>query len=111
MKTGYGLTKMLQRMLKGAYDLDQYGAPHILYFSNYSLNTHYIVEPLQRSFSQSSENNMMWYYSIELKAVAEADAGVNSMDGAKNFMTQVAVGLISKTLDNLISDTSRMIPL
>ena len=111
VKTGYGLTKMLQRMLKGAYDLDQYGAPHILYFSNYSLNTHYIVEPLQRSFSQSSENNMMWYYSIELKAVAEADAGVNSMDGAKNFMTQVAVGLISKTLDNLISDTSRMIPL
>ena len=53
----------------------------------------------------------MWYYSIELKAVAEADVGVNSMDGAKNFMTQVAVGLISKTLDNLISDTSRMIPL
>ena len=109
IKTGYGLTKMLMKMLKGAYELDKYGSPQVLYFSNYSLNTSYIVEPLQRSFSQSVDNNMMWYYSLELKAVA--DATDNSTQWAAQFMTQVAVGLISSTLTNVIGDAMRMIPL
>lgn len=108
IKTGYGMTKMLKAMIDKNYQLDEFGKPHILLFKNYSLNTHYVVEPLQSSFNQSVENNMLWYYSIEMKAVAPAEA-LKVADGKENarFLEKVAAGAIADGIQNLLSDITR----
>ena len=91
IKTGYGLIKMLKNIIDESFKIDDKGNPCILIFNNYALNTHYVVEVMQSSFSQSVENNMIWYYNIEMKAVAPAEA-VKRQDGNsdKRFIGKVA---------------------
>lgn len=111
IKTGYGMMKMMQRILDAAYQNDDNG-PYIIVFTNYAFNTSYVVEPLQRSFSQSTENNMLWYYNIEMKAVA--DAGGLTLDDTKSvgkFLGQVAANAVSNVLTDVISQSMRLIAL
>lgn len=110
IKTGYGLTKMLKNMVDSSYKLDDKGNPCILIFNNYALNTSYIVEVLQSSFSQSVENNILWYYSLEMKAVAPADA-VKRQDGnsdVSKLITSVNSGSIAKGITGILNDVKRM---
>lgn len=113
IKTGYGMTKMLQKMIEMAYQLDDEQQPHILLFSNYSLNTNYVVEILQDSYSQSIENNMLWFYSLEMRAVAPQSVlqrgkeyGVTSQT-----ITQVASGSIADSLGNILNGVTRSLNL
>lgn len=106
IKTGYGLTKMLKNMVEASNKLDN-GNPCILIFNNYALNTHYVVEVMQDSYSQSIENNMLWYYSLEMKAVAPASAVRNQKEQNSKFLTTVASGAIAKGIDNILKDVSR----
>lgn len=109
IKTGYGLTKMMQRILDAAYSGDEDG-PYIIVFTNYAFNTSYVVEPLQRSFSQSTENNMLWYYNVEMKAVADwSDLSMGENIG--KFMGQVAANAISNTLTKVLNSAMRLIAL
>lgn len=107
VKTGYGLTKMLQRMVEASTKLDDQGNPCILLFSNYALNTSYVVEVMQDSYSQSVENNMLWYYSLEMKAVAPASAIRNQAESNSKFLTTVASGAIAKGIGGILKDVSR----
>jgi hypothetical protein len=113
IKTGYGLTKMLQKMVDTTYKLDDNGMPHIMLFSNYSLNTNYVVEILQDSYSQSVENNMLWFYSLEMKAVAPQSAVQRGEDFSKTsqFLTTVATGAIAKGIGNILNSVTRAINL
>lgn len=109
VKSGYGLIKMLKRMLDSAYKLDDKGNPCILLFSNYSLNTHYIVEPQAYSFTQNQENNTLWHYQIDFQAVAPASA-VKTIDGG-SFLMQAGVSAVSKGINELISKIRRLNPI
>lgn len=113
VKTGYGLTKMLQKMVSSNYKLDGDGMPHILLFSNYSLNTNYVVEVLQDSYSQGVENNMLWFYSLEMRAVAPQSAIQRGEDYSKTseFLTKVASGAIAKGIGNILNSVTRAINL
>lgn len=106
VKTGYGLTKMMQKIIDRSLRLDGNGKPHFLVFRNYALNSQYVVEVLQRSFSQSVENNMMWYYNVEMRAVAPASELVGTENMGK-FMKQVAAGAIANSINDIMSDMSR----
>lgn len=109
IKTGFGLTKMMQRILDAAYSGDEDG-PYIIVFTNYAFNTSYVVEPLQRSFSQSTENNMLWYYNVEMKAVADwSDLSMGENIG--KFMGQVAANAVSNTLTKVLNSAMRLIAL
>jgi hypothetical protein len=109
IKTGFGLTKMMQRILDAAYSGDEDG-PYIIVFTNYAFNTSYIVEPLQRSFSQSTENNMLWYYNVEMKAIADwSDLSMGENIG--KFMGQVAANAVSNTLTKVLNSAMRLIAL
>lgn len=109
IKTGFGLTKMMQRILDAAYSGDEDG-PYIIVFTNYAFNTSYVVEPLQRSFSQSTENNMLWYYNVEMKAVADwSDLSMGENIG--KFMGQVAANAVSNTLTKVLNSAIRLIAL
>lgn len=105
VKTGYGLTKMLKKIVDTAYILDENGKPHTLIWTNYALNTSYVVEILQSSYSQTYENNMLWYYNLEMKAVAPASAIKTENFGG--FMKGVAANSIGNAIKNLLGDVTR----
>ena len=108
IKTGYGLTKMLKSMIDKSFELDANSNPCILIFNNYALNTHYIVEVMQSAFSQSVENNMLWYYNLEMKAVAPASAiKIQTKDSNKKYLGTVASNAIAKSIGGLLNDVSR----
>jgi hypothetical protein len=108
IKTGYGLTKMLKSMIDKSYELDANKNPCILIFNNYALNTHYVVEVMQSAFSQSVENNMLWYYNLEMKAVAPASAVKRqNQNSDKTFFGAVASNAIAKGIGGLLNDVSR----
>ena len=105
VKTGYGLTKMLKKIVDTAYTLDENGKPHTLIWTNYAFNTSYVVEILQSSYSQTYENNMLWYYNLEMKAVAPASAIKTENFGG--FMKRVAANSIGNAIGNLLRDVTR----
>ncbi len=73
IKTGYGVTKVLQRMLEGAFDVDDQGRSNKLFLYNLAFNSNYLVEVVSYSFTQSDKsNNQYWDYSIQFKAIAPA---------------------------------------
>lgn len=110
IKTGYGLTKMMEHILDAAYLGDDNG-PYIVVFTNYAFNTSYIVEPLQRSFSQSTENNMIWYYNVEMKAVADWSQFSANKANIGKFMGQVAANAVSSVLTKVLNSAMRLIAL
>jgi hypothetical protein len=71
VKTGYGLTKILENIVSSLKITDQ-NSPRKLIFYNLSRGTTYFVVPMSLSFSQSQESNMIWNYTLQLKAVADA---------------------------------------
>lgn len=71
IKTGYGCTKLLQAICdkSGGVDLD--GNPLRLYLYNMTLGESYLVEVINATFDQNKQSsNMIWQYSLNLKAVA-----------------------------------------
>lgn len=75
VKTGYGVCKLLESMINKAQALDEDAIEpsYRLYLNNFAFNSNYLVEPLSLKYGQSQESNMIWNYSLQLKAVAPAD--------------------------------------
>lgn len=112
IKTGYGLVKMLKNMCAQSWKLDDKGEPCILVFTNYALNTSYIVEVLQDSYQQNIENNMLWFYSLEMRGVAPGSAVKgNQSANLTKFITTVAAGAIAKSIGNIVNDSERILNL
>ncbi len=108
IKTGYGLVKMMKSIIDESCKVDKNGNACILIFNNYAFNTHYVVEVMQSAFSQNIENNMLWYYNLEMKAVAPASAvKMQNQDGDKRYFERVAANAIAKGIGDLLNDISR----
>jgi hypothetical protein len=105
VKTGFGLTNLLRRIIKKTTETDDYGMPYVLLFNNYALNSSYVVEVLSSSFNQSVENNMLWFYSLEMKAVAPAE--VVKKTTAKNLLGLVSANSIAQGIQGILSDSVR----
>lgn len=92
VKTGYGCTKILEKILKDASKLDD-GNPRTLIFYNLALGNSYVVEiTTPPVFEMSEDNNMLWQYSVSLKGVAPADNFVKyDNKNFKSVQQQLAV--------------------
>jgi len=101
VKTGYGATKLLEKVLKKSTQLDSLGQPYRLLFYNFASNESYFVEVLSFQISQSLENNAMWNYSIELKGLAYADLFIYN---DKNIKNMVATNAVQKMLNNTFNN-------
>jgi hypothetical protein len=77
MKTGYGTCKTLQRMLESSSKCED-GSPRLLLFYCYAFNANYLVQLVNNSFEMSKNMNRIWTYSFTLKALAPADAIMDS---------------------------------
>ena len=74
LKTGYGVTKALESILKKSRRLDNKGNPYRLYLYNAAFGTNYLVKYSTKNFNQSLDSNMIWNYSITFKAIAPLTA-------------------------------------
>lgn len=107
IKSGYGLTRVLQYILKKTNELDTQGRPYILLFNNYSFNSSYVVDVMSYSFNQSIENNMLWFYELQLKAIAPGSAVRSSKQNNAQLLKVVASNAIAQGLTNVINDVKR----
>ena len=105
--SGYGLTKVMKYILERATKLDSNGKPYVLIFNNYAFNTSYVVDVVNSTFNQSTDNNMLWYYDIQLKGIAPGES-VRSV-GTRNaqLLKTVASNAIAKSLSNIVKDVKR----
>lgn len=111
VKTGYGVTKMLKSIVDACWSLDLAGKPHVLIFNNYAFNTSYVVEVLQRTFTQSTEMSGIWNYALEMRAVAPAS--IVKRTGKKQSLTirtlkSVSANSLSNSLRKIISNTTKL---
>ena len=72
-KTGYGSIKVLEKIYKRSQTKDGFNRPLMLLFYNLSLNSNYLVEPINLSISQNRDQNMIWQYTLQLKAIAPVE--------------------------------------
>lgn len=107
VKSGYGMTKILQHILEGANCIDVNGKPLYVKFCNYSLNTAYIVDVVNFSFSQSMANNCMWNYSFTIRAVARLRKYDSTKNKLKELIPQVAANSVANGLTNIINGMMR----
>lgn len=101
VKSGYGLTKVLQHILAASHGVDELGKPYILVFNNYAFNSHFVVNVVNYQFQQSYEQNMLWNYNINLKAVGYKPIAISST--MSDFLSYVAANSISNGVNNLIN--------
>lgn len=73
IKTGYGVIKLLEKLIQKSQTLDDDGKPYKLIFFDSSFNSDYVVEIITYSNAQSETgNNGYWDYSIQMVALAPA---------------------------------------
>lgn len=101
IKSGYGLIKILSDILEESNNIDQYANPQILIFRNYALGTEYVVNVQNFQFHQGVENNMLWYYNINLVAVGYPRNNV--LKNSLEFLGRVAAGGLANSLNSMIT--------
>ena len=108
IKTGYGTTKVFQNILNGSKALDQFGKPVKLYFYNFAFNENYVVEVVDKTFTQSKDaSNLIWNYNVSLKAVATIN---NSLKSIKSLAIILAKNTLHKAMNTLASDIKKSLP-
>lgn len=90
IKTGFGTTKVLQRMLNDSNKVDVLNKPYRMYFYNLALSESYWVKKISATFSQTREqNNMMWEYNIVFKIIAP----LNTLKGIHRRKNKMDLGI------------------
>ena len=107
VKSGYGMTRVLKYILEKANTLDDSSRPYILLYNNYSFNSSYVVDVVNYSFNQSTENNMLWFYNLQLKAVAPGAAVKTNKQNMGSLLAAVASNAIAQGLTKLVNDVKR----
>lgn len=104
VKTGYGLAKLMEKIVDKANEVDINGDPYILIFNNHAFNSSYVVDVVSRTFNQGYENNMIWFYSLQLKAVAPSTAIKTTSNANWQLLKGVAANGIASALNGLVNN-------
>lgn len=105
VKTGFGMTNLLRKIIKKVTEVDETGMPYVLLFTNYASNVSYVVEINQHSISQSIENNALWFYNLEMTAVAPSS--VVKVKRVSQFRFSIFSNAIAQGIQNILSDSVR----
>lgn len=108
IKTGFGSIKVFQRLLEGSKVLDQKGNPVRLYFYNFPFSENYVVEVVDKTFTQSRETNMIWNYNVSLKAVAPIN---NSVRDRRSLISILSANALQKGINSLAANISSALPI
>ncbi|MBJ7437214.1 MAG: hypothetical protein JHC54_16435 [Acinetobacter sp.] len=100
IKTGYGVTKVLQSMIDKADTLDSNGQPLRLHFYNPAFGESYLVKVTRTNFSQNeSQNNMFWRYSFSMTAIAPLDATFKA--ATSSLITGFGINILQQRANSL----------
>jgi len=108
VKTGYGATKILQRICTESSKLDWRGNPKRLYFYNLALSEQYlcVVPSGGLSLSQTYESNMIWNYSLNLSILANLEDLKSESEIKSSSSTLLKSSAIQKGITGLVRDVS-----
>lgn len=109
VKTGYGMTKVLQHILNASSKTEaESGKPYYLKFYNYALNTAYLVDVVNYTVNQSMGSNMIWNYQMTLRAVAPLSSFSNIGNKMKNLLPEVAANSVANGVTNIVNGMTRL---
>lgn len=101
VKTGFGVTKILHKIYRRSFSLDETGNPYRVYFYNLALNTQNLVELKNLNITQDQGSNMIWNYSLAMQAIAPAySIRQNTKSSVINLLSS---SVINQGLDGLMS--------
>jgi hypothetical protein len=110
VKTGYGATKILQAMCDKSTGLDKRNKPYRLNLFNLALNANHMVEVVNLTLTQDkSASNMMWNYSLSLKAVANLDDLQGALLRKASLAATLAMGVLQKKAESVVSQVTSQI--
>lgn len=109
IKTGYGMTKVLQHILNASSKTEaESKKPYYLKFYNYALNTAYIVDVVNYTVNQSMGSNMIWNYQMTLRAVAPLSSFSKIGNKMKNLLPEVAANSVANGITNIVNGMTRL---
>lgn len=109
IKTGYGCLKVLESIIDESKLIGSNGKLRHLIFHNPALGNSYIVTPGTLKMFQNEANNMIWSYTLPLKAVAPLESTFSAQKN-KQINKQLAVtGFIQERVSGLLNATSRIV--
>lgn len=103
LRTGYGATKLMESMIDKIRVPDPYGNPRLFVVHNFAFGLSVVAEVLSASVSQSMENNMMWNYSIEMKAVADYDK-LRPKQSKRDLANLLKANVGQRTVNNFLAN-------
>lgn len=96
IKTGYGATKILQKLCDASTGLDKFNRPFRLYFYNRTLNESWLVKVLNLDLNQSyPDSNLLWKYNLRLQAIAPLELT------KKEELKILGIGVLQKGINTL----------
>jgi hypothetical protein len=120
-KTGYGSTKILERIMRRSLTVDSNNKPFNLYFYNLAFNSAYNVEVQNFTFSQSKDKNMIWSYNIAFRALCLASTTNSNVKSSLSDLRSVSaimnegsqqssiIGIINTSTNNNCSPVEQIL--
>lgn len=108
IKTGYGCCKILEEIINECNKIDEDGMRQLILY-NPTLGNNYIVRPTSLKFSQSQETNMIWSYSLQLKAIASLDSFQTAEEIEEQSQRLNATGYVQKQVDRVVGGLTSLL--
>jgi hypothetical protein len=103
IKTGYGCVKLLQRMVEKAQEFDAHGGLHSLYLYNPSIGENHLVKVQSFNLTQAVDRNMIWQYSLTLKAMIPLENITVNPDKTSNVTERMAASQIQNRVNRSLA--------
>lgn len=104
VKTGYGVIKMLQKIIEKSNSFSNGSYCYRLKFHNYAFNTHNYVKVNSFDFNISTENNFMWFYSLNMTAISEVYDYREGREKVEDVLKKFLKTIANDGIKNLLSD-------
>lgn len=108
VKTGYGCLKIMEEIVNSVNKVDELGSRRLI-LHNPAIGNSYLIKPQSLKLSQTQETNMIWSYSLSLKAIASLDHIMSSEKLEEQRVRLNATGYIQKGVDNVIDSITQIL--
>lgn len=108
IKTGYGCIKILEEIVNSANKINNGKSPHLI-LHNPALGNSYLIKPMSLKLSTSQETNMIWSYSLLMKAIAPIEALYSDERLKEERFRLVTTGFIQQTADRAVNKLTELL--
>jgi len=108
VKTGFGCLKIMEEIVNAANQIDEKGIRHLI-LHNPAIGNSYLIKPQSLKLSQTQETNMIWSYSLSLKAIASLEHIMESQKLEEQRLRLNATGYIQRGVDNVVDSITQML--